>query len=316
MNITTICNDRKAMAHALAGHLGTTAVYLRTPTYAFRIGNLQVERDGSITGERTDLEAVADWLMENGYIQEPIPAGETAESEQPAEERPTEEQPAEEQPTPDTDTDSEAPDGHGITVNCIGLPLAEFTPDSLKNMIRTLYARQILIRAMVQSDRIHIAPEVIATLQSDALTEMPILERVLQESIAGGFMKGIGLEDGRLLVEFPFDEEHPTRWQHYANLLLAIAAKAKAARRVNAALVEPADSEMKYFCRAFLLQLGLGGAEHRDMRSLLLNHLHGYAAFRTTEKMDAHRQKYADLRRQLRESDSEAQSEVTEHEKA
>lgn len=107
-----------------------------------------------------------------------------------------------------------------------------------------------------------------------------------------------------------------TRWQHYANLLLAIAAKAKAARRVNAALVEPADSEMKYFCRAFLLQLGLGGAEHRDMRSLLLNHLHGYAAFRTTEKMDAHRQKYADLRRQLRESDSEAQSEVTEHEKA
>ena len=306
MNITTICNDRKAMAHALAEHLGTTAVYLRTPTYAFRIGSLQVERDGSITGERTDLEAVADWLMENGYIQEPIPAGETAEAEQPAEE----------QPTPATDTDSEAPDGYGITVNCIGLPLAEFTPDSLKNMIRTLYARQSLIRAMVQSDRIHIAPEVITTLQSDALTEMPILERTLQESIAGGFMKGIGLEDGRLLVEFPFDEEHPTRWQHYANLLLAIAAKAKAAKRVNTALVEPADSEMKYFCRAFLLQLGLGGAEHRDMRSLLLNHLHGYAAFRTTEKMDAHRQKYADLRRQLRESDSEAQSEVTEHEKA
>lgn len=218
MNITTICNDRKAMAHALAGHLGTTAVYLRTPTYAFRIGNLQVERDGSITGERADLEAVADWLMENGYIQEPIPAGETAESEQPAEERSTEEQPAEEQPTPDTDTDSEAPDGHGITVNCIGLPLAEFTPDSLKNMIRTLYARQILIRAMVQSDRIHIAPEVIATLQSDALTEMPILERVLQESIAGGFMKGIGLEDGRLLVEFPFDEEHPSDHDLYTLL--------------------------------------------------------------------------------------------------
>lgn len=311
MNITTICNDRKTMAHALAEHLGTTAVYLRAPTYAFRIGSLQVERDGSITGERTDLEAVADWLMENGYIQEPIPAEETADAEQPAEE-----QAAEEQPEPDTDTDSEAPDGHGITVNCIGLPLAEFTPDSLKNMIRILYARQILIRAMVQSDRIHIAPEVIAALQSDALTEMPILEHALQENITGGFMKGIGLEDGRLLVEFPFDEEHPTRWQHYANLLLAIAAKAKAAKRVNTAPVEPADSEMKYFCRAFLLQLGLGGAEHKDTRSLLLNHLHGYAAFRTTEKMDAHRQKYADLRRQLRESDSEAQSEVPEHEKA
>lgn len=306
MNIKTISTDRKAMAHALAEHLGTTVEYLRTPTYAFRVGTLQVERDGSITGERTDLEAVAPWLMEQGYIQEPFPAEESAEAEQPQLE------PEE----PEADTDSEAPSNHGITAHCISLPLAGFTPDSLKNLIRTLYARQILIREMLQSDRINIAHEVITTLQSDALTEMPILERVLRESIAGGFMKGIDLEDGRLSVEFPFDEEQPTRWQHYANLLLAIASKAKAAKRVNTTLVEPADSEMKYFCRAFLIQLGLGGAEHKETRNILLNHLHGYAAFRTAEKMDAHRQRYADLRRQLRDSDSEAQQEVTEHEKA
>ena len=129
----------------------------------------------------------------------------------------------------------------------------------------------------------------------------------------GKSLDSLGKTEEELLKEVQPQAEEITRMQV---LLLAIAAKAKAAKRVNTALVEPADSEMKYFCRAFLLQLGLGGAEHRDMRSLLLNHLHGYAAFRTTEKMDAHRQKYADLRRQLRESDSEAQSEVTEHEKA
>lgn len=38
MNIKTICTDRKAMAHTLAAYLGTTAEYLRTPTYAFRVG--------------------------------------------------------------------------------------------------------------------------------------------------------------------------------------------------------------------------------------------------------------------------------------
>lgn len=38
MNIKTICTDRKAMAHALAAYWGTTAEYLRTPTYAFRVG--------------------------------------------------------------------------------------------------------------------------------------------------------------------------------------------------------------------------------------------------------------------------------------
>ena len=54
---------------------------------------------------------------------------------------------------------------------------------------------------------------------------------------------------------------------------------------MNATLVEPADSEMKYFCRGFLLQLGLGGPQYKELRSVLLGHLHGFAAFRTVEKM-------------------------------
>lgn len=303
MNIKTICTDRKAMTHEMAAHLGTSAEYLGTPSCAFRVGSLKVERDGSITGERADLEAVASWLMEQGYIQEPIPAEDIPEAGQ---------QPEPEQS--EADMDSEAHGDHGIVAQCVSLPLTGFTPDSLKKLIRTLYARQSLIRAMTQSNGIAIAHELITTLQSEALTEMPILERVLRESIESGFMKGVDLENECLSVQFSFDEEHPTRWQHYAELLLAIAEKAKTAKRVNTTLLEPADGEMKYFCRGFLLQLGLGGAEHKELRGVLLNHLHGFAAFRTTEKMDAHKQKYAELRRQLRELDSEAQQEVTEHE--
>lgn len=321
MNIKTTCTDRKAMAHALAEHLGTTAEYLRTPTYAFRAGNLQVERDGSITGERTDLEAVSEWLAANGYIQEPIPVEEDPVGEPPAEEMPAEEaageQPIEEpEVESEHDADSEAPAEATITHARVSIPLAEFTPESLKNFLRTVYARQILIREMLQSDRIEIAHEVMNTLQSDALTEMPILERVLRESIDHGFIKGIDLEDGRVSLEFPFDAQQPTRWQHYSALLTAIAEKSRNAKRVNTTLVEPADNERKYFCHSFLLQLGLGGAEHKETRSVLLNHLHGFAAFRTSEKMDAHKRKYAELRRQLRETDSEAQQEVTEHEEA
>lgn len=297
MNIKTICTDRKAMAHALAEYLGTTAEYLRTPTYAFRVGNLQVERDGSITGEREDFEAADDWLLENGYIQEPLFAAEALVEEQP-------------------DEDSKATTEQEITHTCVSLPLAEFTHNSLINLMRMLYARQRLICEMTQSDGLVVEHELIATLQSPDIDSMEILKRVLRESIDNGFTKCITLVDGRLGIDFPFDPEQPTRWRHYADLLLAIADKAKAAKRVNATLIEPEDSEMKYFCRAFLLQLGMGGAEHKDTRSVLLNHLHGFAAFRTTEKMDAHKQKYADLRRQLREQDSEAHSEVTEHEKA
>jgi len=296
MNIQTICTDRKAMAHALAEHLGCDCAYMSAPTFAYRVGNLRVERDGSITGEREDFEAAADWLLENGYIQEPLFAAEV---------------PVEEQP----DEDSKAPAEQEVTHTCVSLPLAEFTHTSLINLMRMLYARQRLICEMTQSDGLVVEHELIATLQGPDIDNMEILERVLHESIDNGFTKGITLVDGRLGIDFPFDPEQPTRWRHYADLLLAIADKAKAATRVNATLIEPEDSEMKYFCRGFLLQLGMGGAAHKETRSVLLNHLHGFAAFRTTEKMDAHKQKYAELRRQLREQDSEAHSEVNEHEK-
>lgn len=307
MNITTTCTDRKKMAKGLAAHLGCDCEYLRTPTYAYRVGNLQVERDGSITGERANLEAAAGWLLENGYISELLPT-----EEAPAEEHTAEEQPAEETAT---DANSKATADPEITRTCVSLPLAEFTPPSLINLLRILYARQRLICEMTQSDRIAIAHEVMTTLQSPDLNSMEILERVLRESIDRGFVKGIEVADGRISLDFPFEAEQPTRWKHYADLLMAIADKAKTATRVSAALIEPEENEMKYFCRGFLLQLGLGGAAHKELRSVLLNHLHGYAAFRTTEKMDAHKQKYAELRRQLRSQDSEAHSEVTEHDK-
>lgn len=282
MRVETTTNNRKAMAYALAELLGAECRYMGTPTYAYRVGNLTIERDGAIIGEHLELLTVTGWLLEHGYITEPIPP-----MEQPAEK---------------TTPDLEAAADESITHTCVFLPLSSFTPTGLKNLIRTLYARQRLICEMTRSRDIVIEPEVITTLQSDALTELPILERVLRESIDHGFIKGIDLEDGRIGLVFPHDENDPTRWQHYAKLLTAIVDKAKATTRVNTVMIEPEDSEMKYFCRGFLLQLGLGGAEYKELRSVLLDHLHGFAAFRTTAKMDAHRQKYAEIRRQQREN--------------
>ena len=244
MRVETTTNNRKAMAYALAERLGAECRYMGTPTYAYRVGNLTIERDGAITGEHLDLLAVTGWLLEHGYIAEPIPMVEQHAAEN------IEEQPAE-KITPDLEAAADEP----ITHTCVFLPLSSFTPTGLKNLIRTLYARQRLICEMTRSRDIVIEPEVITTLQSDALTELPILERVLRESIDHGFIKGIDLEDGRIGLVFPHDENDPTRWQHYAKLLTAIVDKAKATMRVNTVMIEPEDSEMKYFCRGFLLQL-------------------------------------------------------------
>ena len=73
--------------------------------------------------------------------------------------------------------------------------------------------------------------------------------------------------------------------------------------------MDPLDSEMKYFCRSWLMQLGMGGADFKATRAALLNHLHGYAAFRTADRMAAHRSRYAGLRKARKESEENSHEE-------
>ena len=61
------------------------------------------------------------------------------------------------------------------------------------------------------------------------------------------------------------------------------------------------DNEMKYFCRSWLMQLGMGTADLKETRAALLDHLDGYAAFRTAEAMEKHKQKVAERRRAKRD---------------
>ena len=90
ITIATQCDDRKAMVRRLSERLQTPAVYLYTPTYAFQIGEITVNRDASVSGEREALLPAAECLLENGYITE-LPAELTAaDSEATAEEAPAE----------------------------------------------------------------------------------------------------------------------------------------------------------------------------------------------------------------------------------
>ena len=56
-----------------------------------------------------------------------------------------------------------------------------------------------------------------------------------------------------------------------------------------------------FYTNSFLMRLGFGGPEHKPLRRVLLGHLNGYAAFRSAAGMQAHREKYAQLRRKQRE---------------
>lgn len=272
MTLQTNPAERREMVQAISKRLGSPAVYLRTPTYAYRIGGLTVERDGSIISDDDALlEALRPMLIERGWLTD-------------AEASVTKTEP--------TEQDSE------ITQMELSFPVEDWTVPQLKNFLHTLYSNQHILRRMMQSDALYIDRQMMERL--DEAQTPADLEARLADGLATGLLKGCRIQDGRFTLEAIQDDRDPARWQVYATLLCAILEHAKAAKRVFLrADADPVNE--KYRANSFLMRLGFGGPEHKPLRRVLLGHLNGYAAFRSAAGMQAHREKYAQLRRKQRE---------------
>lgn len=272
MTLQTNPAGRREMVQAISERLGSPAVYLRTPTCAYRIGGLTVERDGSIISDDDALlEALRPMLIERGWLTD-------------AEASVTKTEP--------TEQDSE------ITQMELSFPVEDWTVPQLKNFLHTLYSNQHILRRMMQSDALYIDRQMMERL--DEAQTPADLEVRLADGLATGLLKGCRIQDGRFTLETIQDDRDPARWQVYATLLCAILEHAKAAKRVFLrADADPVNE--KYRANSFLMRLGFGGPEHKPLRRVLLGHLNGYAAFRSAAGMQAHREKYAQLRRKQRE---------------
>ena len=286
ITIATQCDDRKAMVRRLSEHLQAPAVYLYTPTYAFRIGEITVNRDASVSGEREALLPAAECLLENGYITE-LPAELTAaDSEATAKEAPAEAEPA----------DTAAED---ITVTTLRIYEPDWTVKSMTNLMHMLYARQDLINRMLQMNCLRIDEVFIQALASEMMTSVGDFEALLHRAILDEHVTGVNIEHDAVLVELPWEKDS-IRWVFYSQIISACIKAAKTAKRV---LPRRLDSEAdKYHANAWLARLGFGGPEHKELRSTLMSHLSGYAAFKTADRMQAHKDKLAEQRRIRRES--------------
>ena len=269
MTLQTNPAERREMVQAISERLGSPAVYLRTPTCAYRIGNLTVERDGSIISDDDALlEALRPMLIERGWLTD-------------AEASVTKTEP--------TEQDSE------ITQMELSFPVEDWTVPQLKNLLHTLYSNQHVLRRMMESDAPYIDRQLVERL--DEAQTLADWEARLADGVAAEMLKGCRIQDGKFTFEATFDDRDPTRWQVYGTLLGAILQHAKAAKRVF--LKADADSENeKYRANSLLTRLGFGGTEHKALRRALTGHLNGYAAFKSEAGMQAHREKYARLRRE------------------
>ena len=296
MTLSTHPEDRREMVRALSERLQTPAIYLRTPTYAFRIGGLTVNRDGSITGEdEALLESLRPMLIERGWLEEePADALEAENSKAGTADTPNnvENDPA---------ADSEAQIGAPVERVDITTPLPDWTVTQMVNLLRTLYSKQYLLNRMMQGETLYIEEPVVEEITDNPPTDAADFKARVQRAVEDGCVRGIVFEGGKLGFSTPYCAEDPTRWMTYQKLLDGILHSARYAKRISIRPQVTPENE-KYYANSWLMRMGFGGSEHRELRRVLLRHLNGYAAFKSEADMQAHREKYAQLRRDFREA--------------
>ena len=257
LNFNVAGDERKKLVKAVGAYKQVTPEYLGVPSFAFRIDEMIIDKDGIliIEGgmEPEKLQEFLKYLEEKGF-HTTVPAVQT----EPTEETSTEDTPTEDTPTEPAaqaeyemepeDTPTEEP-----TLLTIEVPRDGFTEESIINLQKIIDSKASLLRKALGTDDLSV--------------------QISEDRIAFSW----------------FHIEDPANTSAYAHLVSALCQMAQKAKRVTAK-EKPVESE-KYAMRIWLQRLGFGGSEFKEERALLLKNLSGTSAFKNQAEAEAFNEK-------------------------
>lgn len=190
-----------------------------------------------------------------------------------------------------------------IEETTVSLPVEGMTAEGLKNLIYLIHSKQYLINRAFAEEVFRIPAELVEALGS---AEIPDAETFLQtfQSHAEG-CRGIGFQDGKITFTLPTADD-PDMIKAFTHLTAAMVQQAKEQKRISPK--ETIEENEKYYMRIWLLRLGFGGKEGKEVRDLLMKKLKGHSAFRTEEN----KQRWQEARRNEREAAKQEQSPAEE----
>lgn len=292
MTIPTNCTNRKEMVNKLAAMLGEDPIYNGPPSFGYTVGHLTIDRDANISAEDpADLKAIKPWLIENGYIDAEEAAAESDVDLIPELE-------VDEPEAPDELPEEEASNSEEISM-CIGFPYDIKPVSMLKNLVFILYSKQTLLNHATGNDTLKIPDAAIEALKVQEFTTHEELISTLVPFADSGEMQGLTFEDMKVFITY--GKLPDTDWYNtFLHLTQKMMEAAEAAKRVFPDHQQP-ESE-KYVMRSWLVRMGMGGPEWKAIRQILLKNLTGHSAFPSEAAAQKHREKYAQIRKDLREA--------------
>ena len=175
----------------------------------------------------------------------------------------------------------------------VSIPVEGMTAEGLKNLIFLTHSKQYLINRAFAEEVFRVPAELVETLGG---TEIPDAETFLQtfQSHAEG-CRGISFQGGNASFTLSTADD-PDMIKAFTHLTAAMVRQAKEQKRISPR--ETIEENEKYYMRIWLLRLGFGGAEGKEIRDLLMKKLKGHSAFRTEEN----KQRWQEARRNEREA--------------
>ncbi len=175
----------------------------------------------------------------------------------------------------------------------VSLPVEGMTAEGFKNLIYLIHSKQYLINRAFAEEVFRIPAELTEELGSAEVPDAEAFLRIFQSHAEG--CKGIGFFDGKMAFTLPAIND-PDMILVFTHLAAAMAQQARGQKRIRPD--ETIEENEKYYMRIWLLRLGFGGKEGKEVRNLLLKNLKGHSAFRT----EANKRRWQEARRNEREA--------------
>lgn len=290
MRINTGAENRKNLIRLLSLALGEEPNYNGPPSYSYNVGaSVCVERDGTVVSDDLDAwERMMPVFVQLGCVMKAI------------EERRR------------VIADAESEHNQSLVIMpirresvAITVHNKELTPRKLLNLIRLLYARQDLIRAMLdvmdpQFISVSFVGWMIKEHASDTVEDMLF---DLSREIAAGHLEGLSVtKNYGLKIQLRYNTKPDSEAKRiHEQFLRMVVDHAMNAKRIRIDVMRPVQSEMKFYCHGWLRRIGAAGDEYAKMRDVLLGHLDGWCTFKNADKMHAHVEKTLERRRAERE---------------
>ena len=179
----------------------------------------------------------------------------------------------------------------------ISFPLAAHRPESMINLVCTIYTRGSLL-SKATGGKFSASEELVKRLQT--MTGLTRMDDVLQTIREMGGLMGLTVADGKVTFDgFPEtrDADAIRAWT-----VLSAAMNKSAIKQIHVRAKKVDETNEKFAFRTWLTRLGMNGSEYKAERNILYRNLSGHTAFRTAKDEEKWKARQAAKKEELRAS--------------